>query len=343
MDQRDEQRQVFLRAHGWDGGPVTPLQSDASFRRYFRVTVGGEPRLVMDAPPGREDVGPFVTIAEHLNSLGLSAPWIYATDHDRGFVLLEDFGDDTYTKLLAGGADEAPLYALAIDALAALHRHPQAKALAVPAYDRPVLLEKAGLLAEWYVPALGTVDDPDGFHTQFLAAWNAVFDALPPAPTTLVLRDYHVDNLMLLRGRDGPAACGLLDFQDAAIGPIPYDVVSLLEDARRDIADDLAAAMLERYHRAMPRLDRDLFALWYAVMGAQRHCRIGGIFVRLWARDGKDVYLRHLPRVVRLLTRALEHPALVPVRDVVMPVLESGPPEFTDDVRHRVRALRGLA
>jgi aminoglycoside/choline kinase family phosphotransferase len=342
MDQREQDRHTFLRAHGWDGGPEAALQSDASFRRYFRVTIGGEPRLVMDAPPGQEDVGPFVTIAEHLLSLGLSAPWIYAADRDRGFVLLEDFGDDTYTRLLGGGAAEEPLYALAIDALIALHRHPQAKALHLPAYDRPALLEKAGLFAEWYVPALGSVAEPDDFRSRFLAAWNAVFDALPPAPTTLVLRDYHVDNLMLLRGREGAAACGLLDFQDAAIGAMPYDVVSLLEDARRDIADDLAAAMLERYHQAMPKLDREVFSRWYAVLGAQRHCRIAGVFVRLWARDGKDVYLGHIPRVVRLLARALEHPAMAPVRDVVAPVVAAGTPDFTAAARDRVRALRGL-
>lgn len=342
MDQRDQDRQTFLKAHGGDGGAETPLQSDASFRRYFRVTVGAAPRLVMDAPPGQEDVGPFVTIAEHLLSLGLSAPWIHAADRERGFVLLEDFGDDTYTKLLADGADEEPLYALAIDVLAALHKHPQAKALHLPAYDRPVLLEKASLLADWYAPASGAVADQDGFRTRFLAAWNAVFDGLPSPQTTLVLRDYHVDNLMLLPGRKGAAACGLLDFQDAAIGPTPYDVVSLLEDARRDITDDLAVAMLERYHQAMPRQDRDVFNLWYAVLGAQRHCRIAGVFVRLWARDNKDVYLGHIPRVTRLLARALQHPVMAPVRDVLAPVLETGTPDFNSDTLDRVRAARGL-
>ena len=130
---------------------------------------------------------------------------------------------------------------------------------------------------------------------------------------SLVLRDYHIDNLMLLDGRDGVAACGLLDFQDAVIGPVTYDLVSLLEDARRDVPEDLAAAMRERYLAGFPDLDRAAFDASYAVLGAQRNCKIVGIFTRLCLRDGKPLYLEHIPRVWRLIEQDLRHPALAPV------------------------------
>jgi aminoglycoside/choline kinase family phosphotransferase len=132
-------------------------------------------------------------------------------------------------------------------------------------------------------------------------------------PSTLVLRDYHVDNLMLLEGRSGIAAVGLLDFQDAVIGPVTYDLVSLLEDARRDVPEELAAAMLAHYLASFPALDRDAFAASYAVLGAQRNCKIVGIFTRLCVRDGKPIYLQHIPRVWRLIARDLRHPALAPM------------------------------
>ncbi len=342
MSERDEIRQRFLAENGWGDASVDALPADASFRRYFRLTRDGESRLLMDAPPDKEDSGPYVTVARHLCRLGLSAPQIYAVDGTNGLVLIEDFGDDTYTRLLRNGASEEALYTLAVDALIDLHRHAEAADVGVPPYDRSRLLEEAGLLPDWYVPALGTDMDVPPFRTTYLSAWNTVLDAAPVMEPTLVLRDYHVDNLMLLEGRQGAAACGLLDFQDGVIGAPAYDVVSLLEDARRDVPDDLTAAMLARYCDAFPEMDSAAFDTWYAILGAQRHCKVAGIFVRLWARDGKDVYLGHIPRVMRLLERSLKHPALEPVRDTVASVLAADAPTYDDDTRRRVRRHMGL-
>ncbi len=222
-------------------------------------------------------------------------------------------GDDTFTRLLAGGADATRLYALAIDALIALHRKPDAAPAWLPTYDDARLLTEAGLLTEWYMPAVGAAPSPTRAR-DYRALWQAVFPVARGVPETLVLRDYHVDNLMLLPGRAGIAALGLLDFQDAVRGPVTYDVMSLLEDARLDVPEALQRAMRARYLAAFPALDPAAFDASLAILGAQRHAKVIGIFTRLCMRDGKPAYLAHIPRVFRLLERALAHPVLGALR-----------------------------
>jgi N-acetylmuramate 1-kinase len=314
MAERAEHIAAFLAAAGWAGVPRRPLAGDASFRRYERLQAGERRGVLMDAPPPKEDVRPFVAIARLLQSLGFSAPAILAEDVPAGLLLLEDFGDDTYTRLLAAGAGETALYELAIDLLIALRRgFDPASAAAVPPYDDQRLLAEAALLVDWYLPAITGEPVDAALREEYLALWRGLFPVARGVPDTLVLRDYHVDNLMLIEGRSGLAACGLLDFQDAVIGPLSYDLVSLLEDARRDVPGDLAAAMQRRYLDAFPMLDRDAFTASYAVLGAQRNCKIIGIFTRLCMRDGKPIYLAHIPRVWRLVEQDLRHPALAPI------------------------------
>lgn len=298
----------FLGAAGWGGARREQLPNDASFRRYTRLRRGAATAMLMDAPPPEEDVRPFVAVARHLRNLGLSAPEVLAADTERGLLLLEDFGDATFTRLLARGADEGELYTLATDLLVSLHRHPGSAAAALPAFDLDRLSDEAELLLDWYCPAVGIpAPDADGFRI-------AVRQVLPQAlerPPTLVLRDYHVDNLMRLEGRTGIAACGLLDFQDAVIGPPAYDLASAVEDARRDLPEDIREAAIARYAAAFPdyaALRRDM-----AVLGAQRHIRVLGVFTRLARRDGKPGYLAHMPRLWRMLERNLAHPALGPL------------------------------
>jgi N-acetylmuramate 1-kinase len=328
---RDKLLQDFLARAGWGDAARGKLAGDASFRRYDRLQRGGERAVLMDAPPPMEDVRPFLNIARTLQGLGLSAPRILAEDVEHGFLLLEDFGDSTYTRLLQAGEDETPLYALAVDALIALYRRFDAGgAPTIPLYDETRLLNEAALLVDWYLPALlGRPTDP-ARREEYLDLWRAVLPKAAGAPTTLVLRDYHVDNLMRLPGHDGIAACGLLDFQDAVIGAASYDLVSLLEDARRDVPAPLAAGMLDRYFAAFPALDRPSFMASYAVLGAQRNCKIIGIFTRLSVRDGKPHYLQHIPRVWRLLEGDVGHPALAEVKAwlerAVPPALRRAPP-----------------
>jgi hypothetical protein len=224
-------------------------------------------------------------------------------------------GDDTFTRLLAAGCDERSLYLLAVEVLIALQALPPERAIppGLPGYDAERLIKEALLFADWYLPAV-TGDPPAPAARQsYVEAWHVALPAVLAQPRTLVLRDYHVDNLLRLAGRQGLAACGLLDFQDAVAGAAAYDLMSLLEDARRDIAQDLRAEMLSLYlERARPT-DPKGFATAYAILAAQRHAKVVGIFTRLSRRDGKHGYLAHIPRVWGLLDRALGNAALAPV------------------------------
>ena len=307
--------QDFLAKAGWGDVPRRSLAGDASFRRYDRLEAPGRRAVLMDAPPPHEDVRPFLRVARLLRKLELSAPEILAEDVEAGLLLLEDFGDRTYTRLLVDGGDEAALYRLAVDVLIALHRRFEpALGGGLPPYDETRLLNEAALLVDWYLPAVSGKPTPADLREEYLAMWRAVLPLANAVPATLVLRDYHVDNLMLLDGRTGLAACGLLDFQDAVIGSPAYDLVSLLEDARRDVSPDLARGLSEHYVAAFPTMDSGAFTTAAAVLAAQRNCKILGIFTRLYVRDGKPQYLVHTPRLWRLVDRDVSHPALAPVR-----------------------------
>lgn len=315
MADREDVIAAFLAAQGWGRAERAALAGDASFRRYHRLRRGGESALLMDAPPPQEDVRPFVVVDRILRDLGFSAPQILAGDDAAGLLLIEDFGDDTFTRLLAAGVDESSLYELAVDVLIALHRRFAPGGAALPPYDDARFLNEAALLVDWYLPAVTGRPTPPDVRQAYLDLWRGLLPQARRAPQGLVLRDYHVDNLMRIAGRTGIAACGLLDFQDAVEGPTSYDLVSLLEDSRRDIAPKLIAAMLERYLAAFPDLDRAAFAASFALLGAQRHCKVIGIFTRLDRRDRKPRYLAHIPRLWRLLERNLETPALAPLQD----------------------------
>lgn len=316
MADRDAAIVAFLAAAGWGDAKRHPLAGDASFRRYYRLERKGATALLMDAPPPQEDVRPFLLVARTLRDLGFSAPAILAAETMAGLLLIEDFGDDTYTSLLAKGADEGALYALAIDVLIALQqRFTPSVAPGLPLYDDTRLLNEAALLVDWFLPAVTGKATPPDLRDAYLDLWRGLFPLARAVPATLVLRDYHVDNLMRIADRSGLAACGLLDFQDAVLGPMTYDLVSLLEDARRDIAPGLARSMRERYLAAFPALDRAAFDASVAVLGAQRHCKVVGIFTRLDRRDGKPRYLVHIPRLWRLIDQDLRHPVLAPLKD----------------------------
>jgi aminoglycoside/choline kinase family phosphotransferase len=305
----------FLNDAGWRGARRSPLAGDASFRRYERVANGDRRAVLMDAPPPQEDVRPFAAMARHLLALGLSAPTILAEDAEHGFLLLEDFGDHTYTRMLEEGADESALYALAVDVLIDLHHRPPETVIppGLPAYDDATLLDEAFLLTDWYMPAVLDRSPTESARATYAEAWLSVFPIVHAQPRTLVLRDFHVDNLMWIEGRSGISACGLLDFQDALAGNAAYDLMSLLEDARRDIDPRLHARMRKRYVDAFPGLDRTAFETAFTILGAQRHAKVIGIFTRLYRRDGKADYLVHIPRVWRMLERTLRHPVLSPI------------------------------
>lgn len=311
---REIQRRNYLEAIGWERATVEALPVDASFRCYFRLRRGEKTAILMDAPPDYEDVPLFVRVAEHLRNLGLSTPRILAGDNGNGFLLLEDFGHQTFTRLLAEGHEERHLYQMAVDVLAHLQQAPTVTDVTVDAYDEAMLQREVAYVPEWLWPAHRDEVCPDDIAKAFQEAWRQVFSSIPCLNETLVIRDFHVDNLMLLPGREGIESCGLLDFQGAVIGNPAYDLVSLLEDARRDIPDRLRLEMKARFYEKMAVQNTAYFEANYRVMGAQRHTKIMGLFVRLWRRDGKGHYLKHLPRVAGLLRRHLDSPELGPVR-----------------------------
>lgn len=307
-------RADFVARSGWGDARERLLAGDASFRKYFRLTRSGGTAVVMDAPAPHEDVRPFVRIGRHLSAMGLSAPEIFAVDEANGFLLLEDLGDDTYARVLANGGDEAELYAGATDVLVTIHAAPSHGVLpGLGGYEGEALIDAAILLPEWYLAEAAGHTTPTDVIDSYRAAWRTCLKALPPTEGALLLRDYHKDNLLWLPERPGARACGLLDFQDALRGHPSYDLVSLIEDARRDVSPSVQAACLNRYVAATG-LDALDFRTGFDLMAAQRHARIIGVFVRLFRRDGKPDYLGYLPRVWGQFERALRHPALEPLR-----------------------------
>jgi aminoglycoside/choline kinase family phosphotransferase len=296
---------TFLDAAGWRDAAIEPLAGDASFRRYFRVRQGEKTAMLMDAPPPNEDPAPFLRAARWLDANGMRAPYILAENADKGLVLLEDFGTARMRDYLdEHPADGEDVYKAAVDALVVLHALPPGPFLG---YSMSEYSREVRLFTEWYCPAHKLYADAAGYT----AAWETVLRELLPRqrPGVTVLRDYHAENIMLLGALHKQ---GLLDFQDALVGHPAYDLVSLLQDARRDVSPELEAAMIDRYLAAVGG-DRETFLADYARLGAQRNTKIVGIFVRLWRRDGKPRYLDLIPRVWRQLERDLAHPALAPI------------------------------
>ena len=308
MKQRENLRKEFVSKHQWGGAELLPLFSDASFRQYFRLAYGGKTAMLMDAPPEHENIQPFLNVTDHLQRLGLRVPQIFSHDTRNGFILLEDLGTETFTALLNAGEKEFPLYKKAINVLAKLHNSPNALNINVGNYDFERLIDEACLFTGWYLPAVIGEPVNEQRRANYIIAWKAIYNNLPNIESTLVLRDYHVDNLMLADDQ-----CALLDYQDAVIGSPAYDVVSLLEDARRDIDANLYTQTLAAYFNQRPKINRQAFNHHCMVWGAQRHCKVAGIFMRLWLRDNKPRYLGHLARVMKLLRNKLDNPALAPL------------------------------
>ncbi len=308
---------TFLARHGHGMAELKRLPSDASARSYIRLQGTGQ--LLMEDRTDPKGFAAFIRLARHLAALGLSAPRVFGADPAVGLALIEDFGTGTYGTLLKGGHDEAALYALAIDALLHLHHHPDAVAITVPPYDMTLLLKEVSVFSDWFVPAFNPEVDTARFDRTFRALWTRAFAPLDGHNTALVLRDFHIDNLMLLDSRSGVQSCGLLDFQDAVTGSAEYDLVSLLQDARRDLAAGLETKILHRYIAAAPPSagpGREITHR-YHLLGAQRHTRLAGQFLRLNQRDGKPGYLAFMPRVLRQMQAALKDAHLHEIEDFI--------------------------
>lgn len=308
MPDRDHLAADFATRAGWGAARRLPLAGDASARRYVRlVAASGATSVLMDAPPGLvEPVADFTRVARHLRNLGLSAPEVLAEDPAQGFLLLEDLGDALFARRLEADPDlEAPLYTAATDVLVHLNTVPPLPGL--PVYDIAMMADYVSVLPEHYA---------GGDAAPLVAAMRDALTRLVPDTEAMILRDYHAENLLWLPDRTGLACVGLLDFQLAMRCHPAYDLVSLLQDARRDVAPAVEAAMVARF-AAATGADPGAFAATYAALGAQRNLRIIGLFARLAREAGKTRYLAMIPRVWALAQRCLSHPELADLAEIV--------------------------
>jgi aminoglycoside/choline kinase family phosphotransferase len=347
----DRQRAMrdFLSATGWGEAQVTPLPDDASTRHYARLVMNDRRAMLMDQPQGAEsptappdaseetrqalgynavarlagaDCARFAAVASYLRGHGLAAPHIHAADHAQGFVILEDLGDALFADVLANGGDEKALYQAAVEVLAKIHAHDAPAILSADkplfAYDETALIAETELLTQWFLPLALERNATEAEVAEHRRLWKAALSQITGGRRVFVHRDYHAQNLLWLPGREGVARVGLIDFQDAVAGSPAYDLISLTEDARRDVSPELAEAATTHYLAAMKAqgtpVDEAAFRREMAVMAAQRNAKIVGIFARLYKRDGKARYLSLLPRVWSYLERDLSHPVLAPLR-----------------------------
>ena len=335
-------RQEFLRVHDYQPEQLEFLANDMSLRQYFRLH---QPkRILMDAP-APENPSQFVAVAQYLQDLGLRTPLIFNHHLEHGFVCLEDFGDQTFSKILSKKPErETNLYKSALQVLKHLHQQAIEKPAFIDDYSFEKLLAEVEVFMDWYWPVVKSQTHYPKAKQDFLEAWRTVFLNLPAIPHSLVLRDYHVDNLMWLPNGKGLHKCGLLDFQDAVWGPVVYDFISLIEDARRDVSTHLQQALWEIFLENIPLQHHTSYRTAATVLGASRHVKVIGVFTRYALKRGRKNYLCHLPRLWGYLRTALQHPALQSIHnwfEIYLPINNQGAlniPNRLQDMDSKIRS-----
>lgn len=324
FEKRKDLRDAFLQAHGWGQAKLDPVGEDGAFRRYFRLRDNaGKSVILMEAvPEGHNMATPghsildFIRLSKYLRGIGIAAPEVYEVDAKEGYVLLEDFGDVSFKRAQETGAvTRDDLYGLATDVLAQMRQQGKVGDVPLPDYYQSHVHTGRRRVIDWYLPAIRGVQNPDGLVEDYLSVWDRIEESLPPVPCGFLHIDYHFENLMWNPAKSGLARCGVLDFQGAMTGPLPYDLANLLEDARVDVPADLRATMMDRYCSSMTQDERDVFQSWYRVLATQFHCRVIGQFIRLAVLDGKTRYLPMIPRISSYIRDGLKDPVLSPLAD----------------------------
>ena len=319
----------FLATTGWQNTDRQRIAGDASNRKYDRLTkADGSTAILMDAPPETgEDVRPFVRIADFLRRSGLSAPNIFEQDEGAGFLLIEDFGDALFADLIAADpGQELTLYRMAADVLIHLR---DINPPNLPVCDAAWLTDMIAPLFDWYAPGVSPKD-----RLAFVTEFRRFAQTAASGDRVLILRDYHAQNLLLLPNRTSVRRVGLLDFQDAMIGHPAYDLVSILQDARRDVRPETEEEVM-RYALNQPNTDTDSFRTIYAILGLQRNLRILGIFARLCLRDGKPHYVDLIPRVWGYVLRNLAHPELHALSETLLSTLPAPTPSYLENLKRQ--------
>ncbi len=325
---RKQQREDFINKNISAVKGIEKLPADASSRTYYRTYTNDKSYIIMDSPPASEPVNEFIKVAKHLKKQGFYPPEIYEIDEDKGFLMLEDFKDDTFYKLLNENYPKLKLYKLATDTLIQMHKNSMMTALNIAPYDTAAYLREVELFSDWYYQWVMEKELTPKLKSQWMQLWVTALNEIPPHNTTLVLRDFHAGNLMLIK-RDGVDICALLDFQDALIGHIGYDLLSLLEDIRLDVPKPIRDECYNNYKTEM-RLGDD-FDKTYTILSAQRHAKVLGIFIRLLKRDNKNGYLKYMPRTAKLFKETIEAPYLKNIKQWV----EENMPDYFEKTKQK--------
>ena len=317
------QRAEFLKQSGWSGVTESPVGEDWSQRKFFRIEKNGRTAIVMHAVPDHDPratpghkLHDFIKISACLRKIGLSVPEVYAHDLQRGLLLVEDFGHQDFSSLIVQGTDrEYDAYLLATKTLAHIYSKTEDVSIELPDYYAGHVHKGRQRVVDWYMPSVLQRKNQDGFVEDYLSVWASIEDTLPRVKRRLLHGDFHPSNLMWLPERNGVQQTGLIDFQGAMIGPAPYDLVNLLDDARREVPDDIRQECLSVFVGAMAKEDKEAFLEWYPVLSAQFHCRVIGQALRLAIRDQKTRLLDIIPILRRHLVRDLSAPVLKPMKD----------------------------
>ena len=302
-------REAFLQKHGWN--IVSTVGQDSSVRRYFRVRKGQQTAILMETVPDNSphatpghSVKAFVEISKWLNSIGANAPNIYEMDEERGLLILEDFGGICFKYAAASGEDQNQLYDIAAQTLEHISNY--TCELDLPQYYESHVHRRHRRVIDWYVPISRGTKNEDGVVEDYKNIWEEIENSLPPCAQSFVHVDYHAENLMWLPEEHGIKRCGILDFQGAMIGPAPYDLANLLEDARTDVPNELKENILSKQNED--------FQAWFRVLATQFHCRVIGQFIKMAVMDDNDQYLQHIPRLEKYLREGLNDPLLAPLK-----------------------------
>lgn len=308
-------RQNFVAECGYRNHVISPVSADASFRTYWRINTAEGSRIIMDSPPPIENVKPVITMTKYLESIGVHAPHIYQKDEKNGYLLLEDFGNTTVRNgIINHNKPLDPWYYKAVDVLGHLA---SSQLPDIREYTKKALWSEVSRFMDWYLPCARSTATHTADRKAFKQLWEPLFDKILDVPKTTVLWDYHADNLMMLTDgepKEGLSEIGVIDFQDARIGPVSYDMSMLLQDVRFEISKDLEHKLIQHFISSQNKINEEKFMLSYNLINLQRTLKIIGGFTRLHFRDGKDTYLQYLPRCWQIVDEALQTPECADIK-----------------------------
>ena len=319
LNDRKDLRHGFLAGQGLSDCTLVPVGEDMAMRRYFRLCRDQRSFILMesipddhpDATPGHK-IGDFLRIAAWLRGKGLHAPKVYAADEKNGYVLIEDMGDMNFRHALDSGTERQKLYELGADVLVKLSSVKDVE-ISLPRYEDSHVHKGRRRVVDWFMPCVSGHKNLDSIAEEYLSVWSEIEKKLPPCPRGFLHIDFHLENLMWLPKKIGIARCGVLDFQGAMTGPLPYDLANFLEDARVAVPIDLRRGMMDRFCAGYDG-DAQVFRAWYRVLATQFHCRVAGQFIKLALVMGKPRYLAFLPVVAGYLREGLDDPVLAPLK-----------------------------